>query len=175
MQSAKELIYCGVGSRKTPPAILKHMEDIGKALADKWTLRSGGADGADTAFEQGCIAKRGKKEIFLPWAGFNRAPRNHPDYIVPRMSHDLWDYASHFHPAWDRCSQPVQRLFMRNVCQVLGLDLLKPAKVLICWTPNGSGTGGTGHTIRVARANRIPVFDLGKDSLEDVYSFIESC
>jgi len=32
-----------------------------------YTLRSGGANGADTAFEEGCC----RKELYLPWPGFN--------------------------------------------------------------------------------------------------------
>jgi hypothetical protein len=50
----KAKFYTGVGSRKTPPHILKVMRQLATKLnSDGWVLRSGGADGADTAFEQG--------------------------------------------------------------------------------------------------------------------------
>ena len=46
--------YTGVGSRETPSDILEVMESVGYALASQgWTLRSGGAVGADQAFERG--------------------------------------------------------------------------------------------------------------------------
>jgi len=50
--------YTGVGSRKTPLSILKVMRKLGYKLAiDGWMLRSGGADGADSAFEKGAGIK----------------------------------------------------------------------------------------------------------------------
>ena len=64
--------YTGVGSRKTPGAIFDLMGEIGRNLAiDGYVLRSGGASGADTAFEQGCDLHEGMKEIYLPWKGFS--------------------------------------------------------------------------------------------------------
>ncbi|NMA16004.1 MAG: hypothetical protein GX935_02005, partial [Erysipelotrichia bacterium] len=33
---------------------------------------------------------------------------------------------------------------------------------IICWTKNGSGSGGTGQAIRIAKAYDIPIFDAGK-------------
>lgn len=54
--------YAGIGSRKSPQDILKFMVKIAKSLSDSYILRSGGAVGADKAFEYG--AK--DKEIFRP-------------------------------------------------------------------------------------------------------------
>ena len=60
--------YAGIGSRKTPVHILSKMRRVAERLEVRgYTLRSGGADGADTAFEEGCK----RKEIFLPQPGFN--------------------------------------------------------------------------------------------------------
>lgn len=48
------------------------MTKIGEILAKKnFILRSGGASGADSAFENGCDIQNGKKEIYLPWKNFN--------------------------------------------------------------------------------------------------------
>jgi predicted Rossmann fold nucleotide-binding protein DprA/Smf involved in DNA uptake len=45
------MIYAGIGSRETPKEVLKSMTNYAKELsATGWVLRSGGADGADTAF-----------------------------------------------------------------------------------------------------------------------------
>lgn len=53
--------YTGVGSRKTPQSILILMNKIAQHFSSYgWILRSGGAQGADTAFESGAS----EKEIF---------------------------------------------------------------------------------------------------------------
>lgn len=65
------ICYAGIGSRETPKSILEFFEYLGELLAKKgFTLRSGAAKGADSAFEKGCDRVSGLKEIFLPWRGF---------------------------------------------------------------------------------------------------------
>ena len=50
--------YAGIGSRKTPNSILEEMTTLAKLLSNMgYTLNSGGAVGADTAFEQGADKK----------------------------------------------------------------------------------------------------------------------
>ena len=61
------MIYTGIGSRKTPIEIINKMIKLGQILGKHgYILRSGGANGADKAFEQGCDNVLGKKEIYLP-------------------------------------------------------------------------------------------------------------
>lgn len=61
--------YTGVGARKTPDNILSEMRSIAKVMSqDLYVVRSGGAEGADTAFEVGAGANT---EIYLPWDNFN--------------------------------------------------------------------------------------------------------
>lgn len=158
---SKTLIYAGIGSRRTPEIVLAQMFSIAEQLSDSWVLRSGHADGADMSFEQGCISGNGKMEIYVPWFGFNGAPTDHEDYIRPKASKELAEYASRFHPAWDKCSDAAKLLHMRNVCQIIGLDGLTPATMVICYTKGGSGAGGTGQALRIAQAHNIPIFDLG--------------
>jgi hypothetical protein len=44
------MCYTGIGSRQTPEPILSCIRDLARKLAqDNWTLRSGGASGADAA------------------------------------------------------------------------------------------------------------------------------
>lgn len=157
----KTLIYAGIGSRRTPEEIQQQMYHIAEQLAEKWTLRSGRADGADQAFETGAITGNGKMEIYIPWFGFNGAPNNHPDYIRPRATQELADFSARFHPSWSSCSDAAKLLHMRNACQILGLNGDKPADVVICWTLKGMRTGGTGQALRIAEAYEIPIFDLG--------------
>lgn len=66
------MFYTGVGSRETPRDVQAVMYKFAQKMAlHGAVLRSGGADGADTAFELGCDKQQGKKEIYLPWQGFN--------------------------------------------------------------------------------------------------------
>jgi len=157
--------YTGVGSRKTPLEIMKLMERIGLAMRDRgYTLRSGGADGADTAFARGL--NKSEKEVFLPWHGFNGLVS---DYVGAQSA--AVDMARKTHPAWQKCSAGARKLHARNVHQVLGWDMEESSysEFLICWTPNGEIKGGTATAIRLAIDHNIPVYNLAiKEDLESV-------
>ncbi len=149
--------YTGIGSRETPDLILGQIFLIATALAYKgYILRSGGASGADSAFEKGCNFQNGKKNIYLPWKGFNS---NNSDLY--NVSPEALELAATIHPAWNRLSQGAQKLHARNCYQVLGLDLKTPSRVLICWTKNGEEIGGTATAIKLAKKHNIPVYNLG--------------
>ena len=152
--------YAGIGSRETPAEICAIFTRLAAFLESKhWTLRSGHADGADLAFERGTTTA----EIYIPWPGFNGS-----------TSQLVWNPADHsaalaakFHPAWSRLSQGAQKLQARNCYQVLGYNLRTPVKFVVCWTPGGTGSGGTGQALRMAREYKIPVFDFGRyDNLD---------
>lgn len=146
--------YAGVGSRETPDNILDVMFKIGKSLAEKGLLlRSGGAEGADTAFEDGCDIVRGKKEIFY-------AKNNRGCIVEERFFDQAMHMASHVHPAWERCSDYAKRLHARNCFQVLGKELNDPVDFLVCWTKDGGPTGGTGQAIRLAMSKQVPIYNL---------------
>ena len=157
--------YTGIGSRKTPPAILGAFSRIASRLeACGYTLRSGAAGGADSAFEDGTTNLR---EIFIPWKGF--APLRE-GYHVGAGPNAL-ALAESLHPAWDRCSRGARALHGRNTYQVLGKKLDSPSEFLICWTPRGEKVGGTATAIRLAEANGVRVFNFGRR--EDMESFRE--
>jgi len=150
--------YAGIGSRKTPPHVLSYFYQLGRYFAQKgYVLRSGAAQGADQAFEKGCDSVGGEKEIYLPWKGFEGSNS-------PLIVSDLEAYliAERYHPNWINLSAGAKKLQARNSHQVLGQDLRTPSDFIICWTENGSGAGGTGQAIRIARAYGIPVFDAGQ-------------
>ena len=150
-------IYAGIGSRQTPPEILAVMERIAEALArDGWTLRSGGAAGADAAFERGCYRAGGDKQIFLPHPGYN----DHPSPLHS-VTADMLALAAKHHPKWETLPEPARLLIARNGAQVLGPDLASPVDVVVCWTQGGSAKGGTGQAIRVATDRGIPIVNLG--------------
>lgn len=151
--------YAGVGSRETPPVVAAMMkEQAAKLESLGYVLRSGGADGADLAFESGCT----RKEIFLPWEGFNGNPS--PLSYIPDWCYQI---ASLYHPGWRHLKQGAQSLMARNVQQVLGQnEYSENSRFVLCWTPDGvettttNLTGGTGQAIRIAVSYGIPVINM---------------
>ena len=152
--------YTGVGSRKTPQNILKLMTALARKFGQQgYILRSGGAIGADRAFEYGATGL--PKDI----------------YLAKHANQAAMAIAAKYHPAWEKCSDYVKRLHGRNAFQVLGSDLKKPSKFLICWTPDGCrshaertySTGGTGTAISIADAYNVPVFNLQRPEVFDSF------
>lgn len=152
------MIYSGIGSRETPEHILNIMSKIGKSFAEKGLLlRSGGAIGADTAFERGCDVVKGKKEIFY-------ATNNKGIIVSENIMQQALVLAGQIHPAWDRCSDYAKRLHARNGMQILGRELNEPTNFVVCWTKDGGPTGGTGQAIRLAMSRDIKIYNLYFDS-----------
>lgn len=155
--------YAGVGSRTTPSDVLERMTVAARRLARLgYTLRSGAAVGADSAFEQGAGVN---KEVFLPWRGFNGSASS---FVAP--TREAGEVAAALHPSWGRLSPAVKKLMSRNSHQILGADLRSPVDFMVCWTPDGAeceaersaDTGGTGQAIALASRWSIPVFNLAK-------------
>jgi hypothetical protein len=172
--ASESLFYAGIGSRKTPPDQLERMEAAAKRLAGMgYTLRSGGADGADTAFENGAGEK---KEIFLPWRGFNGRQSR---FAEP--SREAQEVAAALHPVWAKLSPAARKMMSRNAHQILGGDLRSPVNFVVCWTPDGCSheserthaTGGTGQAIALASRWGIPVFNFARpDAGERLRDFL---
>lgn len=157
------MIYTGIGSRKTPSKILSDMVFVGGFLGtENVTLRSGGANGADSAFEQGCDNVTGPKEIFLPWENFN-GKEGH--YTVDKNALDL---AATIHPAWHNCSPAAKKLHARNCYQVLGASLCVPSNLVICYTEDGKLQGGTATALKLAMQYNIPIMNLGDKRYIDI-------
>lgn len=168
----KTLYYAGVGSRGTPQEYIGLMFEIAYQMAPTWTLRSGAADGADTAFYQGAKNNKGPVEIFLPWNGFNGFTDQEEGFYVPEYTTELLNIAAQFHPAWKSCSAGAKKMHARNVCQVAGLDLNTKTDLVICWTKDGKRGGGTGQALRIAKYLEIPIFDLAVGNLNDLATLI---
>ena len=128
---------------------------------------AGGSPGADTAFEAGCGEGGGRKEIFLPWRGFNG---NKSPLCAP--SDEAETIAALWHPSWSRCLRPARKLHARNVEQVFGIGLNAPVSFVLFWAEEGNGVvaGGTRTNvvaaearvevdIRVARLKDAPALD----------------
>lgn len=149
--------YAGIGSRKTPSEMLVLMKLLGFILGRLgYCLRSGAADGADSAFEAGCDEAGGPKEIFLPWKGFNG--HKGPIYPLPQAAFDM---INEIHPAPGKLTDAARRLHARNCQQVLGPNLDTPSSFVVCWTPDGKVIGGTATAIKIALDHNIKVINLG--------------
>ena len=152
--------YTGIGARELSPNLSQEFQQIGKRLANLgYVVRSGGAEGADSAFEVG--AGGGGKEIFLPWKGFNH---NRSTLILPNpIPEDVAAIAKEIYPHWDHVTEPVRRLHARNVMQILGWDLNDPSAFVVCYTErpynDPKAVGGTLFGIKLAEANDIPVYN----------------
>lgn len=159
--------YTGVGSRETPASISTLMTQLAEKLASEgWALRSGGAEGADKAFELG---SGGSDEIYLPWKGFNKSDSSlYLSALATDYVQEAFQIAKSIHPNWGACSPAAKKLHTRNIFQVLGSDLNTSSKFLICWTKDGLPSGGTRTAIVLAERDGVPVYNLGDLKFETV-------
>ena len=173
-------VYTGIGSRKTPESVTDLMSDIAVVLYDAgYTLRSGRAEGADYAFQRGAEyglkqSKTAKvqQEIYIPNSRFNkcfgRIGEINPEYLDNYDEASDWMYS--IHPKGQYLRGFAREAHIRNVYQVLGLDLKSPSNFLICWTPldfDGEPTGGTATAWKLAKVHKIPSYNLFvEDDLE---------
>ena len=168
--------YAGIGSRDTPGEILDVMRVLaGRLESDGWMLRSGGARGADSAFETG-VADPRAKQIYLPAAYFNGRRANSQDY-VDASSLPSWQQAlatvNQYHPAPGRLSEYARALMARNAMQVLGPQMDEPASLVVAYTPSGGIVGGTGQALRMAQSYGIPIRNLGDpNTLRNVLKYL---
>lgn len=151
--------YAGIGSRETPMSVRCKMAEVATLLARAgWTLRSGGAKGADRAFEGGTIRGEGGREIYYP-----RSP----------MPQAWYDFAERYHPNWEACSGYVQSLHARNSPIIMGEHLDDPVQFVLCWTADGRASGGTGQGLRIARAFQIKTFNIYSDpDLQEFFNWV---
>ncbi len=177
------VFYTGVGSRETPVDVLSLMTVVARRLSElNVILRSGGAPGADQAFQLGC---NGKAEIFLPWfsfeSNFQKAWPVSYKLNGPTMEAKILAQHSLLHPNWYRLSQASQKLHARNCHQVLGLDLKTPSLFVLCYTQDGAEkesectreTGGTSTAIRLADRRGISCYNMRRpDALGRLKTFL---
>lgn len=160
--------YTGIGSRD----IAKEEFDLLFSIAEKlaatsWKLRSGGAGGADTAFEVGCAKNEGQAEIFIPWARFGTKIENaNSKRYIP--NEDKFQDArkllltEEIIPWFDNMKQGAKKLHARNVYQVLGTDNTKSDLLVYCADDdkNGVPKGGTRTAVLLARLFDIPTYNI---------------
>jgi len=157
--------YTGIGSRNIPPVVYSKLKTVGAFLAERgFTLRSGAAKGADTAFEDGCDVVEGSKEIYLPWKGFNKHDSD-LYFLTPEATILAGEY---YGSSWPHVSKTTRQFMTRNMYQVTGFNLDEPSELIICWTPDGcrnrsersKRTGGTGQAISYGSSINVPIFNI---------------
>lgn len=165
MNSSQHKFYAGIGSRKTPQRVGEVIRGLAIELERQgYTLRSGGADGADTFFEEAVS----RMEVYLPWDGFNRRPirgtRSRGAVYIQGATDAAVALAGRVIEGYQDRNHAVKMLLARNMHQVLGEGLKTPVDFVICWTPGGKVMGGTGHAIKLARLRDISVYNLARPS-----------
>ena len=180
-------IYAGIGSRKTPSEVCAVFASLAGRLGQAgWTLRSGRAQGADSAFECGARAVQGSCEIFLPnkhnYMSMEQITRENPEpwkqtgYLDEVTGSVLGCkvIARLLHPNGKNLSPHALELHARNTYQILGQDLNTPVQFVVCWTEGGRGEGGTGQALRLAKMLNIPILDFGVyDTQEGLYQMAD--
>lgn len=159
----RQKIYAGIGSRETPSDVLQLMTAMaGKLESSGHLLRSGGAVGADQAFQRGVQDPR-HMAIYLPSQSFMGQLASMPGrYDASRLPswREALETVPLYHPAPHMLKPFAQALMARNAYQVLGPDLQTPARMVVAWAPGGyenappplgAREGGTGQALRIAR------------------------
>lgn len=171
---ADPIFYAGIGARKTPTDVLALMREVGALAADAGLgLRSGGAIGADSAFQDGATeAGSALQQIYLT------KPRRGMAHGIVNLDPVFKRLARNFHPAPaaitpdpdnpDDRRHGMLNLMSRNGCQLFGGDFTNPSNAVICWTEGGLTDGGTGQAIRMAGSVGIPVINLGRPELRGI-------
>jgi hypothetical protein len=154
-------IWTGIGSRQTPVEICKLMTSIASAFSKLgWTCYTGGAEGADQAFIEGCDSSLLK--VFLPFEGFRniKSPYVHDFRSQRGMTAEM--SVEVYHPAPRRLGSVARMLMARNAYQISGWNHSPEelTDLVICWTPDCRDSGGTGQAIRIATDLGIPVVNL---------------
>lgn len=131
-------------------------------ISEGYILRSGGAMGADRAFEEAYKVLGGDYEIYLPWDGMNDLYEDGERYFVVKEQ-EYFDIAKRYHPAWGKLKSGARKMMARNSQQMIGNNGIK-SKFVICYTPDGKEIGGTAQMLRMANSDEYntPIFNLGK-------------
>jgi hypothetical protein len=145
------MTYAGIGSRQTPPEVLKQMTNVAKELESKgYTLNTGvtfggNKEGADKAFDDGTT----KKNLFSPE---NQGARAKEQAI-----------AKEIHPNPNALTAGALKLMARNTNQVFGDNLNTPVDFVLFYAKETKGIrpeGGTGQAVEMARLKGIPTINL---------------
>jgi len=185
------IYYTGVGSRDITKEEYDLLSTIASRMAELgYILRSGGAKGSDSAFQEGaCRIDQRLTEIWLPWENFNiKLQEKYPDctynvfmslyeYNIARKEFitlgiipwfdNMGEKEAHLHKeGW---IAPAKKLHARNYYQVTGKDCLSKVCIYAAEEVNGEVKGGTRSAVFLSRYYGIPTFNIRiKEQKEEV-------
>jgi len=168
------------GTRELPPDLAPSLTRFAAHLARSFPharFRTGNAKGSDEAFAAGVASvDPSRLEFILPYATHraNQRPDASRSTAIGDLSsnsvQDVVDATVAASPQYTRVAvnyrqrhtHPRQRataqLILRDTLKVTGGDaLIPPVAGIFFANPTNPDLGGTGHTLRVCRAHRVPV------------------
>jgi len=181
--------YAGIGSRETPPDVMKTSVIFANILTELgYALYSGGCPkGMDMACLKGAYRHssfdKSKHRIYLSWNGMSDL------YHLPAAGlYDAQRFPNYeeagaiglrMRGVWDGLGRGGIAHHSRNPYQVLGDDLKSPVDFVYTWAPpvgkNGNVKGGTATAVKLALENNIPVYNMYYDEVrERVEHFVAS-
>lgn len=154
--------YAGIGSRETPEQILQLFEELAFKLGkDDWVLGTGAATGADQAFMRGAAQSDSWMLLYLPWPGYEKEvikKYNQHSVTIKNAGEDPFGKEMlRFHPRGSSLPNAVKKLHARNGA------IIRDSRFVVCWTPDGKISGGTGQGIRIAEYLGIEVINAGDE------------
>jgi len=183
----KPLYFTGIGSRKVGGdggAKIKEICDYLNSLNLPIKLRSGGANGSDSLFEQFIHAK----DIYLPRDGFNHKYESKSDdveYYVTTKKNDFnlrvrdkrLNAIKKFLPHWGAMEDYNKKFHFRNTFQILGHQEPEEKTLFVLfWAPEkpiGEIQGGTRTAVYLAQDLGIPTYNLNYVDMEFIKSGIK--
>lgn len=164
-----EIHIAGIGSRGLNAEQLEHCEKLGGWITQLgFHLHSGGAVGADQAFQRGGASKNpALVHIHVPWSSYEQGSRVNGAQVdvlqnLPSLVFDFYEgLAMEHHPAWGKLTQGGAALHTRNGRIIQPIPHLN-VDLVLAWPSDKIGGGGTGQGMRMAKALGIPVIDLSK-------------
>lgn len=186
----KNFYFTGVGSRNISEEEWETIKAVSAWIVSQGgILRSGKAEGSDSAFEQGVeeSVEPSSKEIYIPWegAGMNQIPTHDKVFVLDKPS--SVNYALSIEHVlsvmdqqhWDNLKQGGKKLHQRNTHQVLGQDLENPAPslfLLACAdnTRNGDVKGGTATAWKLAKKFNVPCLNIRGKSKREIFVFLKA-
>lgn len=147
-----------VGTRQPSSEQYEAATKAASALSSVHGVRiaTGGAYGIDQAAMD--ATEPGMLDVYLPWWMYNRhiIPAYANITVANESKHVEWfESVEEFHPNPKALSRGARALHARN------FGIVQNARVVLAF-PNSSGEGGTGQSIRLARARQVPVFQYNR-------------
>lgn len=158
-------IYAGIGNREIPLSAFQELNKLARNFDKQgFLLRSGGAMGSDTAFQNG-------SEHHIIYKTDETIIHNGTDITIEQSicnNKELRRIAKEHYPFWDNSPPGTRDLMTRNVAILLGPNVDSKARMVVCYCRD-EDSGGTAMGIRVAKEYGIPVYNLFNENIRQIF------